>query len=263
MTRWSTFVIRNVMANRGVWPRWNRGTWQITASFLITLLTIDLIFVIVHVLRILLTEQGPGESSLLEDSRLSLGADRGYGEWYGYAKLIFCVVALVILTIRRAGPAYAAWALVLLIVLIDDSLLLHETFGGEIAKRLNLAPAFGLRAQDLGELLAWAIVSLALLVVLVTMHRRSSLDVRRDSRGLAVLIVVLGFFGVAVDMLQIEATGAGWLSHLAGLVEDGGELVVISMLAAFVVGLMSASASSVRRSDAGRGGPDPSAASFG
>jgi len=39
-------------------------------------------------------------------------------------------------------------------------------------------------------------------------------------------------------MVHSEATGSGWLNPLAGLVEDGGELIVTSVIAAFVVGSM-------------------------
>lgn len=219
-----------------VWPRWDRRTWRIVATVLACLLGVDLLFMVVHVLRIVLLEPNADASSLLADRRLSLGTDRGYAEWYGYAKLTFSVVALVLLGLRVQGPAYFGWALALLVLLIDDSWLVHETLGGAIAERLGLRPAFGLRAQDLGELLAWMIIGVPVLVVLVAAHRLSGPAVRRDSRMLATLTLALGFFGVAVDMLEIEATGR--LAHLAGLVEDGGELIVVSAIAAFALGSM-------------------------
>jgi hypothetical protein len=223
---------------RSTWPRWNRPTWRIVVLVMATLIAIDLVFVTMHVLRILLLKPGVEGSRLLEDPRLSLGADRGYGELYGYAKLMFSVVVLVVMGIRVPGPAYVAWAIALLVVFVDDSWLVHERLGHELAQWLELAPTFGLRAQDLGELLAWTIIGIPLLAILIIGHRLSAPSVRRDSGALAILLLALGFFGVAVDMVQIEATGSGWLSHLAGLVEDGGELIVISVIAAFVVGSM-------------------------
>lgn len=209
---------------------------RVAAAVLVCLLAIDMVFMALHVLQILLLEPGADPSSFLADPRMSLGTDGGYAEWYGYAKQISSVVVLVLIYRRVRGPAYVAWALTVLVVFVDDFFLVHETLGGEIAERLGLGPAFGLRGQDFGELITWAILGVCLLVVLVIAHRRSAPEVRRDSRVLAALLLALGFFGVVVDMLHIKATGR--LERFMGLSEDGGELVVLSVVAAFVVGSM-------------------------
>lgn len=54
---------------------------------------------------------------------------------------------------------------------------------------------------------------------------------------MVVAIVVLGFFGVGVDLLH-QALHATSLEFLLELLEDGGELLVVSFIAAWAFALL-------------------------
>lgn len=207
---------------------------DVAIAVLIVLLMVDAVFVILHIIHVLSLEYGGDSSSLFTDPRLSLGTDRGYAEWFGYGKLLFSAIVLFLLYRRVKGPAYLAWSFGLLVVLVDDSFMVHERLGREFAYRLALRPAFGLRAQDFGELAAWTTLAVPLLTTLVLAHHRSVPEARRDSRVLFLLLLALVFFGAVVDMVHIPLTG--WAERVAEITEEGGELAVLSGIVAHVVG---------------------------
>lgn len=173
----------------------------------------------------------------LERSWIALDADRGgYPERFGYAKLLFSAGACLILHRWTKQPTYLGWSFALLVAFTDDAFMLHERIGGELADRLALAPSFGLRAQDLGELLAWAILGMPVLTALVWTHRRSAGEAQRDSRILASMVFALAFFGVVMDMVHVTVTS--FAERIAGTIEGAGELAVPSFIVAYVVASM-------------------------
>jgi hypothetical protein len=197
-------------------------------AMLVTLLLLDAVFVLLQVGRVLALETSEGYAGMLANPRFSLEFDRGYSEWFGYAKAIATSGVLMLLYRRRRGPAYLAWSLVFVTIMVDDAFMVHEQVGGRLVTLLDLRPGLGLRSQDFGELLVWGTMALVLLAILSLAHRVSSAGVRSDSRRLFLLLAALVFFGVGMDMAHILVSG--WLDHALAILEDGGELVVLSMI---------------------------------
>jgi hypothetical protein len=56
---------------------------------------------------------------------------------------------------------------------------------------------------------------------------------RKVSRNLIVMLLALALFGIVVDVVHV-AIRVPWLEHYFALVEDGGEMLVMSTIAWFV-----------------------------
>lgn len=170
---------------------------------------------------------------LLSDPNFLITQDFGFGEVFQYIKVFWIVGLLVSLWWMRRLGMYLAWAAVYLYLLADDSLRIHEQLGGVIKTAFDLRPAYGLRGQDFGELLVTAGFGLILLVFLSVGFWFADRIARRESYMLLALTGGIGFFGVVVDMLQ-SAAPSGWVSSVFALAEDGGEMVLVSLVLAFV-----------------------------
>ncbi len=198
---------------------------------------------------------GPG------DGALALETDGGLVEYVGYLHQL--VLAVLLLTVWRLGGrrVWVAWATVFALALADDSARLHETVGDRLADGLGLPDGVaGLRADDLGELVVWALLAVVPLVWIVRLHRRSDRVTRVASLRLAALVAAYAFFGVVVDQVHAMARDGSWAGVL-GVVEDGGELLVLSVTLAHVVTLVGASRRPGRQADGGGAGQAPARSS--
>ncbi len=189
------------------------------ARALTGLLLLDLVFLTLTVVHL--------NTRFLGDPRFSVMEDWGYGEILQYGKELAIVLLLVLAAWRRSSRPALAWSALFVYLLLDDSLQLHERVGGRIAAHLPLAPWHGLRPQDLGELAVSFGVGAALLGLVALTHRDSAPEAQQASRRLFVAVALLAFFGVVLDPLHVMLD-QGTLSDLLGLLEDGGEMVVMS-----------------------------------
>ncbi len=196
------------------------------ASFLLLLLAIDLAFVFLYFVIYL--------SDIVNNPLFSLEQDRGYPEIYQYMKAFSIVILLGLVLSKTRAIGYGVWSLLFLYLLLDDALGIHESFGNIVAVNLAFAPGIGLRARDFGELAVSAIAATLFLIPLALFYVRGSGAFKKATEHLLLLLVSLAFFGIFVDMLHV-AIRLGWkVTFLLGAVEDGGEMVVMSIMAAYV-----------------------------
>lgn len=165
----------------------------------------------------------------------NLSMDGSYGELFDYLKTALGVLLLIVARVRSPQPAYSAWAAVFALVVADDALQLHEQAEGALGGLLHLRGWLGLRPEDVASLFIVSGIAAVLVPALVTAHVRSDTLARRHSLLLAACFVLLGLFAVGFDLLHSEldqrAVGSSIVS-LAGLVEDGGEMVALSLACA-------------------------------
>jgi hypothetical protein len=186
------------------------------------------------------TGGSPAATEWLATSHWSVERDRGIPELFGYALLLVAIGGLLVLGRRRSRPVLYAWAATFGLILLDDQMMVHER-GGRILVRLLGSPAeiFGVRAQDVGELVVWGALAVLPLVAVVVLHRLSDAPTRRVSTALGVVLGALVLFGVVFDQLHsMFLDGLPVAGPIAGAFEDGGELAVMAVLAAFVLGLL-------------------------
>lgn len=136
--------------------------------------------------------------------------DGGIAEVFGYVKAAASVVVMAIIAVRTRQAVWVAWALLFAVVILDDSLMLHETWGADLAAVLDLRIA-GLREQDAGEIIVWVLLGAVPAVLVLLTHLRSDMVARRRSRRVGWLFVALLIIAVGFDVLVI-ATGPSQLS---------------------------------------------------
>ncbi|WP_409329177.1 hypothetical protein [Trujillonella humicola] len=205
---------------------------RVSVPTLVVLAVLDLALVVASAL-----DGAPGSGP--GDGAFSLETDGGLVEYVGYAHQLALVVLLLTLWRLGRGRVWLAWAAVFTLVLADDSARLHETLGDRAAAALHLQGVAGLRADDLGEVVVWGLLAAAPLLAIVVLHRGSDRDTRAASRGLAALVAVYAFFGVVVDQVHAAARDSA-LGAALGTLEDGGELLALSLTLAHVVVLVGA-----------------------
>lgn len=171
-------------------------------------------------------------ASLFQSDMWDGGRDGTLIEWAGYIQLGTAAIVLMVFAIRRKLPLYLAWSLVFLVLMLDDSLRLHENVGHFLVRTAHVPSVFGLRPNDVGELISWAFFGTVLGIMLVVTHLRSSKAARRDSWIFLGLTAILACFAVVLDMLEI----AVWdllplIGHgLITLTETAGELVAMTFI---------------------------------
>lgn len=160
--------------------------------------------------------------------------DGGYPEFLQYLKFAWVAVLLIAATLIRRAPTLLLWIPLFAYLALDDVLEIHENVGGNLAIALGLEPAAGLRAQDLGELLIGVFVALFGLTLFAVGSILSRPAVRRIFIDVLLLIATMAFFAIGVDIIHSMVRGMGVLEAGVGLLEDGGEMVALSLIVSYL-----------------------------
>lgn len=219
--------------------RINQLVSKVSISFLVPLLALDLGFILLHIAA-RITNIVPNEPQFL------ITQDGGYAEQFQYAKLLLIVLGLGLLAIRHRSQIFLAWTGIFLYILLDDALELHERWGAVLDRGGHLPMIGSLRGQDLGEILIFASIGIIFLLSLVWSYRTERHQAnRRTSIHLFVLLLLLAVFGAVVDMAHMAVSAIAsplWLQRIFTILEDGGEMVVVSLIAAFLYRLVKSKA---------------------
>ncbi len=199
-----------------------------SSRLLYLFLVMDVTFIILHIIY---TYTG-----LISNSSFSIEQDRGYAEIFQYFKEYWSVLLLGLLALRKRCLLYLIWSLLFFYLLLDDSLQIHENLGTLISSKLNFSSWFNLRAQDFGELAVSISVSLFFLIFISIAYYFSDRSSRKTSRYLIMALCALALFGIVVDMIHMAVKSPS-LYTLLGLIEDGGENVVMSLIVCFIFSL--------------------------
>lgn len=212
-------------------------TWLPTNQdlFFLLLLAADALFILLGI--------GHAFTPYFADPSYSLSRDRGFAEIFQYVQE-YWIVGLFLLLAVRNGWGYGVWMLLFGYLLVDDSVRLHEQIGYALEGYFaNLAFA-GLRGRDFGELLVLGVVGGIFLLLIAFAYWRGSPMFRKVCRRLFLLLVALAFAGVALDMVHIvvgKSTGErSALYEVMTILEDGGEMVIMSVICWYVFSLFAA-----------------------
>ena len=204
-------------AERPLPPRAVR--FRFARRFLLVALAADLVLI-----AIWLALLGPeGSRDMPRPFRIEV--DGSLGEIGNYLKYVVAGVLL-----WRAGPGHRGIALVFAILLLDDAGNLHERLGDAIGDVLGVS-------DDIGELGGFALLGLPVLMLLARGWMRSDAAGRAGIAGIAVILAALTVCGIGADLAASFFGGAARLALI--LVEEGGEMIFTSLLAAQALGLRS------------------------
>ena len=205
--------------------RHSESTFPAFAVFLL-LICADAGFTFLHLISV--------ETGWLRGARISLEADGGPAEIFQYLKEFWVMVCMVAAFVSTRRAVFVSWAIVFLFLLADDSMMLHENVGTWLGQRYAFPAPFGMRSKDIGELLFAATAGLVILAGVGFTTWRGTGQCRRISRDLGILIVSLGLVGILLDVLHVIAYfGQSLLAQVLLVVEDGGEMIVMSAMTAY------------------------------
>jgi hypothetical protein len=212
-------------------------------TLLIWLLSVDFALIFLHIVAFLLAK-----ASLITvvPKLLSITQDASLGEDYNYVKWSVIVIALVWVAVRDRWLAPLAWAAVFAMILVDDSMQLHENIGSQLSQNAHLLPdgllSGLLSGSDLGEIVVFLGMGLIAFALTVLAFFRSGPVARVMSLRYLLVIAALGFFGVGLDALHQVIShfsqnhpAATFLKPVFGLFEDGGEMLVASVAVALTL----------------------------
>jgi hypothetical protein len=171
----------------------------------------------------------------LDDPRFLVTYERGYGEIFQYLKGAALGVGLIVLARARRSGAAAVVAGILAGIVLDDAFMLHERGGRRVAGWLGYPAWLSLRPEDIGEFLLLACVGAAVAVALLVTWRCRPASERPTLVAGGLGLLVLGFFGVGMDLVHGLAPREHWLRPTLAVIEDGGELFALSGMAAAMV----------------------------
>ena len=194
-------------------------------AILALLISGDLLFIAAHLMHV--------ETSLLPSNRWSIAQDRGFGEMFQYLKYIVICLVLWQLFLKTRLRVTLGWLAVFVFLLLDDSARLHEHFGLAFAAATHLPDIGSVRARDIGELVFALLAGLVVLPLVVFGWLRGAQVARAISIDLALLLVALTGCGVGADFVH-RMLSLTSMDLLAGLVEDGGEMFVLSLTCAYI-----------------------------
>ena len=176
----------------------------------------------------------------LDDGKLLLSYARGYGELFMYAKFAALATAAAALALWRREFGWLWWAFLFAFLCFDDAYEAHEQVGRQLgdwlAVQMGMDPRghlLSFRWRDLGEALYLGGAALLILGPLVAAYRRGGPVFRKASRRLAVMLLLLIICGIGFDLLHRNSLLQEFRAvvHMIALMEDGGELVVVSLMA--------------------------------
>jgi hypothetical protein len=200
-------------------------------NILTLLLSADIFFIILHLFHKipLLHELIP----LFEEEAFSISHDLGLAEAFQYVQELWIALLFLWLVIHFRKKAYWGWSALFVYFLADDMLGVHEWLGDHLGPLMeNLVagtPLAGSKMDSLGELVPLAGLGLVFFVILFLTYKRSDLDTRNVFRILTWMTIALLFFGIMLDFADTFLPSE-MLKSVARLIEDGGEMFVMSII---------------------------------
>ena len=183
----------------------------------------DFMFIVLHSLYV--------HNFLDNNSYYSLEMDLGYSEFYQYMKEFWIFALFLFVFFKKKHFIYILWALFFLYLLLDDSLSFHENYGSFLKKYFEIQPRFNLRPQDFGEIIVSFSVGFVFFVSFFLCYFKASLVDKKITQNIFILVLMLVFFGVFIDLLHIAIP---YYNNRFTLIEEGGEMVVMSLIVCYV-----------------------------
>jgi len=161
---------------------------------------------------------------------LNIGRDHSIAEVFNFAKWGGLIALFLWAYHSQRQLIFVLLAVVFALILGDDSLQLHEKMGG------YTYIAFGATSGNLtaiGEIGFWIVLGMVCLGILLIAWPRTPTATKDILWPLAVLFGGVVVCGMGVDLLHLLAPEKSVLGGVIGLVEDGGEMIFISLMLAY------------------------------
>jgi hypothetical protein len=198
--------------------------------FLAVLLAVDVILIGLHFLH-RLVYRGIFESAILSNTMFSMSEEAKLPDLFYFLKQL-AIVLLLLYVARKTSRIFIIWAAIFGYLLIDDVVQIHETIGFAFG---NVMPQIGTIApSEIAQIGFLVLLGLVLFGVSLLIIWRSEGETRQISIYLMALLGLAAFFGVGVDIVQSFVMDIFGVSGVVKVVEDGGEMIIISFILWYV-----------------------------
>jgi len=187
-------------------------------------------------------------NDVLYDPNVLITHEGAFSERFQYAKELWIALLCGLLAVREGPWSFGVWALLFGYILYDDSRVMHEQLGGRISYYVSdLAFPGAVSAQDIGELVVFFLFGLAFLPLLALAYWRSPPPLRTIHRRLLFLMSILVALAAGADFVH-RLYELKWWDLVWGIIEDGGELIIMSIILWYVFRLATQSVTNTRSS---------------
>lgn len=163
-----------------------------------------------------------------------------FGEIWEYCLCAIAGIFLLWKFGKYREPILAALGCVFAWLTLDNMLGLHEASGEFLAPLFPFAAATAAGPEHFGELAMLTAVGLLILAAVIHTAPRSSEHANIQSLAIVVVLACSASFGVVLDFAkQFFPDIAPMAGIMLGFLEDGGEMVLISIAAALAISFVS------------------------
>ncbi|MFN8433117.1 MAG: hypothetical protein U0V18_03810 [Anaerolineales bacterium] len=166
--------------------------------------------------------------------------DLSLGESYQYLKEYWIILVFLWLIFRKNQNQYLGWFGLFLYMLLDDMLSFHEGLATFLLQTMKIDPFHvilgELRYQDYGELGVSVFFGVLFVSLLGISYFRGSREVKSTFHYLLGGLMLVVFFGVFTDFVNRVFTedDSKMLYEISRLIEDGGEMLSMSIMSWYV-----------------------------
>lgn len=166
---------------------------------------------------------------------LNVSHDGGLPEIFQYVKFTIVLLIIMYLVFQKKRIFFFCWFVLFLVMLLDDAFKIHETSGKFLVTYLDIQPFMGLDSVNYGELLYALFAGIIILPLMVYCYFSGDGSYRKSFLDLTLLLSILLFFGIIIDMLHSYFWYVYPLGGILGLLEDGGEMIALSLIAWYLL----------------------------
>lgn len=194
------------------------------------MLATDVAFIAVHLLHCFHKKLG-------EASPLLLDTGYGYPESFQFLKYTIILILLGTFIAKKKWFSFIPLLFLFILLFLDDVLQWHRLFGNAMYQFFHLEGRWSFSGANLGYMLYTVVLGIFCLLLILIGVQKSSKRLKGYYRIIFFLLSALFLFGFGVDVLnQAISYHYGKLCFFT-VIEEGGEMIVLSLLVWYLVGI--------------------------
>lgn len=208
-------------------------------SFLTALLIIDLIAIGFHIIVLWLSLNSGGKLVEILYGHFAITLEGALPEAFNYGKWVIATVLSLTAFVYSRRAFFLGMMAASGFLFVDDAAQVHEKVG-EFLIDANLPDPFGLGGVAVGEIVGFGGLGVAVFLSLFFAWRMGTQDQRRHLTRIVAAIFGMFLCGVIADATHVYLVGKlgnTFIGHFTEVIEDGGEMVFISLYTAVVFSL--------------------------
>ncbi|HSO48749.1 MAG TPA: hypothetical protein VLQ68_12555 [Rhizobiaceae bacterium] len=193
---------------------------------LMIMLAVDVALILAHAFQ--------AELPFFRESLFDIEGQFGLPALMNFAQFAAMIFFLSEIKYNRRDRAFDFWKYLFLYILADDIFEISERAGRILGELFSFETLFGLTTADYGKF-AFAIGGgLAVSAFLGYLLRRSSREFVSASFAIFVLLSCFAFFAVVFDVIHAVFDKDPRLGFAFAILEEGGEMIVLSFMTAYL-----------------------------